>query len=81
VFGAAVSDTANNRAAIEGRFTSIGTGALTNARETSTAWHGLCDELYGSEYAVSNAATGRGTMSLAFTFGRNTRRMNSFFTL
>ena len=79
-FGAAGFDNANNRAAIEGRFTSNGTGALSNAAGdvngygtdypmTSTA----------ANYAVSNTTTGRGTMTFAFTFGGTPDTMNFVF--
>src|SRR2546427_1757300 len=69
-FGAAGFDNANDRAAIEGRFTSNGTGTLTNAAGDVNG--------YGTDYpmtfttatyAVTNTATGRGTMHFAFTFG------------
>jgi len=79
-FGAAGLDNANNRAAIEGRFTSNGTGTLTNAAGDVNA--------YGTDYAmsftttnytVSNTATGRGTMHLAFTFGGTPDSMNFVF--
>ena len=79
-FGAAGSDNANNRAAIAGRFTSNGTGTLTNAAGD--------DNAYGTDYAmnftaanytVSNTATGRGAMSLAFTFGGAPDTLNFVF--
>jgi len=79
-FGAAGLDNANNRAAIEGRFTSNGTGTLTNAAGDVNA--------YGTDYAmsftttnytVSDTATGRGTMHLAFTFGGTPDSMNFVF--
>ena len=79
-FGAAGSDNANNRAAIAGRFTSNGTGTLTNAAGD--------DNAYGTDYAmnftaanytVSSTATGRGAMSLAFTFGGAPDTLNFVF--
>src|SRR3984893_1491290 len=69
-FGAAGFDNANNRAAIAGRVTSNGAGTLINAAGDVNA--------YGTDYpmnftaandTVSNTATGRGSMHLAFTFG------------
>src|ERR1700704_3190915 len=79
-FGAAGLDNASNRAAIEGRFTSDGTGTLTNAAGDVNA--------YGTDYSmnftaanffVSNTATGRGTMRLAFTFGAIPDGLNFVF--
>jgi hypothetical protein len=79
-FGVAGFDNVNNRASIEGRFTSNGTGGLTNAMGDVNA--------YGTEYpmtfttanyAVSNAATGRGTMTFVFTFGGMPGIMNFVF--
>jgi hypothetical protein len=79
-FGAAGLDNVNNRAAIEGRFTSNGAGTLTNPVGDVNA--------YGTEYSmnftaanyvVSNTATGRGTMHLAFTFGGTPDSMNFVF--
>jgi len=80
VFGAAGFDAANNRAAIEGRFTSIGTGALTNAAGDVNGYGtDYAMNFTAANYAVSNAATGRGTMSLAFTFGGTPDTMNFVF--
>src|SRR5258707_2266665 len=80
VSGAAGFDTANNRAAIEGRFTSIGTGALTNAAGDVNGYGtDYAMNFTAANYAVSNAATGRGTMSLAFTFGGTPDTMNFVF--
>src|SRR6266478_8188510 len=79
-FGAAGFDNVHNRAAIAGRFTSNGTGALTSAAGDVNA--------YGTEYSmnftaanytVSNTATGRGTMHLAFTFGGTPDSLNFVF--
>src|SRR5467141_2005609 len=80
VFGAAGFDAANNRAAIEGRFTSIGTGALTNAAGDVNGYGtDYAMNFTAANYAVSNAATGRGTMSLAFTFGGTPASLNFVF--
>jgi hypothetical protein len=69
-FGAAGFDNANNRAAIEGRFTSNGTGTLSNAAGDVNAYGTDYPMTFSAaNYAVSNAATGRGTMHFAFTFG------------
>jgi hypothetical protein len=79
-FGAAGFDNANNRAAMEGRFTSNGTGVLANEAGDLNA--------YGTEYSmnftaanytVSDTATGRGTMKLSFTFGVTPDTLNFVF--
>jgi len=69
-FGAAGFDNANNRAAIEGRFTSNGTGTLSSAAGDVNAYGTDYPMTFSAaDYTVSNAATGRGTMHFAFTFG------------
>jgi hypothetical protein len=69
-FGAAGFDNANNRAAIAGRFTSNGTGTLTNAAGDVNAYGtDYPMNFTAANYTVSNTATGRGSMHLAFTFG------------
>jgi hypothetical protein len=69
-FGAAGFDNANNRAAIEGRFTSNGTGTLSNAAGDVNAYGTDYPMTFSAaNYTVSDAATGRGTMHFAFTFG------------
>jgi hypothetical protein len=69
-FGAAGFDNGNNRAAIEGRFTSNGTGTLSNAAGDLNGYGTDYPMTFtAANYAVSNTATGRGTMRLAFTFG------------
>jgi len=69
-FGAAGFDNANNRAAIEGRFTSNGTGTLSNAAGDVNAYGTDYPMTFSAaNYTVSNAATGRGAMHFAFTFG------------
>jgi hypothetical protein len=79
-FGAAGSDNANNRAAIEGRFTSNGTGTLTNAAGDVNGYGtDYVMTFTAATYAVSNTATGRGTMHLAFTFGGTPDTMNFVF--
>jgi hypothetical protein len=79
-FGAAGFDTANNRAAIEGRFTSNGTGMLTDAAGDVDGYGtDYAMNFTAANYAMSNAATGRGTMSLAFTFGGTPDTMNFVF--
>ncbi len=69
-FGGAGFDPTLNRAAIEGRFTSNGSGTLSNAAGDVNAY-GTDDPMTFSSatYTVSNTATGRGTMHFAFTFG------------
>ena len=79
-FGAAGFDNLNNRAAIEGRFTANGTGTLSNAAGDFNAYGS--DDLMNftsASYAVSDTATGRGTMNLAFTFGGAPDNMNFVF--
>jgi hypothetical protein len=79
-FGAAGFDNANNRAAIEGRFTSNGTGTLTNAAGDVNAYGtDFLMNFTAANYAVSNTATGRGTMNLAFTFGGTADSLNFVF--
>ena len=79
-FGAAGFDNANNRAAIEGRFTSNGTGTLTNAVGDVNAYGtDFSMNFTAANYAVSNTATGRGTMNLAFTFGGTPNSLNFVF--
>src|SRR2546422_477161 len=79
-FGVAGLDNANNRAAIEGRFTSNGTGTLTNAAGDVNAYGtDYAMNLTAANYTVSNTATGRGTMHLAFTFGGTPDSMNFVF--
>ncbi|HKV62972.1 MAG TPA: N,N-dimethylformamidase beta subunit family domain-containing protein [Candidatus Acidoferrum sp.] len=79
-FGAAGLDNANNRAAIAGRFTSNGTGTLSitagdfNAYGTDYAMN-----FTAANYTVSDTATGRGTMNLAFTFGGTPDSLNFVF--
>src|SRR5258707_2130455 len=79
-FGAAGLDNANNRAAIEGRFTSNGTGTLTNAAGDVNGYGTDYPMTFTSaSYTVSNTATGRGTMQLAFTFGGTPDTLNFVF--
>jgi hypothetical protein len=69
-FGGAGFDNAHNRAAIEGRFTSNGAGTLSNAAGDVNAYGTDYPMTFSAaNYTVSNAATGRGTMHFAFTFG------------
>jgi hypothetical protein len=69
-FGGAGFDNANNRAAIEGRFTSNGTGTLSNAAGDVNAYGTDYPMSFSTaNYTVSDAATGRGTMHFNFTFG------------
>jgi hypothetical protein len=79
-FGAAGFDNANNRAAIEGRFTSNGTGALTNAAGDLNGYGtDYAMNFTAAHYAVSNTATGRGTMNFTFTFGGTPGSLNFVF--
>ena len=79
-FGAAGFDNGNNRAAIAGRFTSNGTGALANAAGDVNAYgtdFGM--NFTAANYTVSNSASGRGTMHFAFTFGGTLSSLNFVF--
>ena len=79
-FGAAGFDNANNRAAIEGRFTSNGSGTLTNAAGDVNGYGTDYPMTFSAaNYTVSNTATGRGTMHFAFTFGGTPDSMNFVF--
>ena len=79
-FGAAGFDNLNNRAAMAGRFTSNGTGTLTNAAGDVNAYGNEYSMTFtAANYTVSNTATGRGTMHLAFTFGGTPDSMNFVF--
>jgi len=79
-FGAAGFDNANNRAAIEGRFTSNGSGTLSNpAGDVNGYGTDYPMTFSAANYAVTNTATGRGTMHLAFTFGGTPDSMNFVF--
>jgi hypothetical protein len=79
-FGAAGFDNGSNRAAIEGRFTSNGTGTLSNAAGDLNGYGTDYPMIFtAATYAVSNTATGRGTMHLAFTFGGTVDSLNFVF--
>jgi hypothetical protein len=79
-FGAAGFDNTTNRAAIAGRFTSNGTGTLTNAAGDVNAYGtDYMMNFTSATYTVSNASIGRGTMTLAFTFGGTPDTMNFVF--
>src|SRR6267154_1751580 len=79
-FGAAGFDNGTNRAAIEGRFTSNGTGTLSNAAGDLNGYGTDYPMIFtAATYAVSNTATGRGTMHLAFTFGGTPASLNFVF--
>src|SRR6266481_7751933 len=79
-FGAAGFDNANNRAAITGRFTSNGTGTLTNAAGDVNGYGTDYPMTFtAANYTVSNTATGRGTMTFTFTFGDTPDTMNFVF--
>ena len=80
VLAAAGFDNGNNRAAIEGRFTSNGTGALLNpAGDVNGYGTDYPMSFTAANYAITNAATGRGTMRLAFTFGGAPDTLNFVF--
>src|SRR6267154_1306612 len=79
-FGAAGLDNANNRAAIEGRLTSNGTGTVSNAAGDVNAYGtDYAMNFTAANYTVSNTATGRGSMQMAFTFGGTPDTLNFVF--
>jgi hypothetical protein len=79
-FGVVGLDHLNNRAAIAGRFTSNGAGTLTSAAGDVNAYGATYSMSFiAANYTVSNAATGRGTMNLAFTFGGTPDSLNFVF--
>jgi hypothetical protein len=79
-FGVAGFDNTTNRAAIAGRFTSNGTGTLTNpAGDLNAYGTDYVMNFTAANYTVSDTATGRGAMSLAFTFGGTPDNLNFVF--
>src|SRR5882672_4137996 len=79
-FGAAGFDNANNRAAIEGRFTSNGTGTLAAAAGDLNGYGtDYAMNFSAAHYAVSNTTTGRGTMNFTFTYGGAPGNLNFVF--
>jgi hypothetical protein len=79
-FGAAGLDNANNRAAIEGRFSSNGAGAFTNATGDLNGYGtDYAMNFTSASYTVTDASTGRGTMNLAFTFSGAPASLNFVF--
>jgi hypothetical protein len=79
-FGAAGFDNANNRVAIEGRFSSNGTGTLSStAGDVNAYGTDSVMSFTAANYAVTNTATGRGTMHLAFTFSGTPASLNFVF--
>ena len=79
-FGLVGLDSANNQAAMAGRFTADGSGTLTSAAGDVNAYGQVSTMLFNSaSYAVPDTATGRGTMNLAFQFGRGSANLNFVF--
>ncbi len=79
-FGVSGLDHLNNRAAIAGRFTSNGAGTLTNAAGDVNAYGVTYSMSFSAaNYTLSNAATGRGTIHFAFTFGGTPDSLNFVF--
>ena len=79
-FGVAGLDNLNNRAAIAGRFTSNGAGALSNAAGDVNAYGSVSSMSFTSaNYTVTDAATGRGTMNLSFSFAGGAASLNFVF--
>jgi len=64
-FGAAGLDQSNNRTAIAGRFTASGSGMLSNgAADENLSGRFTTQNLFAGTYMVTDAATGRGVMTL-----------------
>jgi len=64
-FGAAGLDQSNNRTAIAGRFTASGSGILSNgAADENLSGNFTTQNLFAGTYMVTDAATGRGVMTL-----------------
>src|SRR6266849_5962200 len=79
-FGAAGLDNLNNREAIAGRFTSNGTGTLTNPVGDVNAYGtDYSMSFTAATYTVSDTTTGRGTMNLALTFRGTPNSLNFVF--
>ena len=69
-FGADGFDDSSNRAAMAGRFTSNGAGALSNEAGDVNAYGTTSSMTFSSaNYTVSDTASGRGTMNFAFSIG------------
>src|SRR5947208_1836781 len=79
-FGADGFDDSNNRAAIAGRFTSNGAGALTNEAADINAYGTTSSMTFSSaNYTVSDTATGRGTINFSFSLGGSPFSLNYAF--
>src|SRR5258708_24230472 len=79
-FGAAGFDNGNNRASIEGSFTSHGTATLSNAAGDLNGYGTNYPMIFSAaRYAISNTAIGRGTMNFSFTFGGTPASLNFVF--
>ena len=79
-FGVAGFDDANNRAAIAGRFTSNGAGALTNEAGDVNAYGTTYSMTFSSaNYSVSDTSTGRGTLNFSFSIGGSPFSLNYAF--
>src|SRR5258708_6365350 len=79
-FGAAGLDKVNKRGGMEGGWTSNGAGPFTNAAGDVNAYGtDYAMNFTAANYAVTNTATGRGTMQLAFTFGGTPDTLNFVF--
>jgi hypothetical protein len=79
-FGLAGLDNANNRTALVGRFTVNGAGNFTNAAGDVNAYGSVDPVTFTTaNYTVSDTATGRGTMNLAFSLGGIPASLNFVF--
>ena len=79
-FGIAGLDALNERAAIIGRFTADGAGALTNPAGDLDAYGTIASMSFTSAtYSVTDTAAGRGAMNLTFSFGGAPTSLNFVF--
>jgi len=79
-FGLSGFDASNNRLAFAGRFSVDGAGNFTNATgDLNVSGTIGSTNFAASSYAVSEPASGRGTMSMAFSFGGTSFTLNFVF--
>lgn len=79
-FGLAGFDASNNRTAFAGRLTADGAGNLSNGAGDINAHGTVGSAIFtSSTYAVSDASTGRGTITMGYSFGGTTYTSNFVF--
>src|SRR5215472_17001949 len=79
-FGAAGLDQSNNRTAIAGRFTASGSGMLSNgAADENLSGRFTTQNLFAGTYMVTDAATGRGVMTLPPLVGGGLQNLDFAF--